>query len=405
MRVLIFEPKYVGHFLGFAAVTANAFDELGCQVTLLLPQEAQGTAQAKIKLAKLSDKVDVRYSIDVPKLYKRWVNAKFETKALSLALDEFPTEHLVLPSGDFVVSGLLLNGSLRRRLISLRSVDMVLHNCQQVYPELGTRQRTLCLLDRLAVSLARSVRLHTVDPFATSKDCVSHMSLFGNPLNPLPHFREESPGPFSQDDARESLGLPKDGKLLGSVGDLGRRKGTELLIKSFAKSKPSTNDYLVLFGLLSQTAKHELAKAQSLVDRGQIIFRDAFVSDLDFHKFFYAVDAIWAGFPHQVGIASTQLYAAEAGRPVISSDYGAVGWLTREYGLGRVLPGTVGHMTEAISWFHQSENWAPDPTGLSRLLEYHSTENFNRFITHAVRNRLKTNSNNGAVQLTSEGLK
>lgn len=403
MRVLIFEPKFVGHFLGFAAVTANAFAQLGCQVTLVVPVNAEGSDPAKVKLANLPDNVEVRFTIDVPKLYKKWTNAKFESRALSIALDEVPTDQLVLPSGDFVLSGLLTNRGLRRRIQLLGGVDLVLHNCEQVYPEIGIKKRCWCILDRLAVSLARGIRLHTVDPFATSSASVSRMGLFGNPVHPLPHFRDAPTNPPSQAAARAELNLPETGKILGSIGDLGRRKGTELLINSFVGSKPKPNNYLAMFGLLSGTAKEILKKNQPLVDSGQIICHDRFVTDREFFNFFYAMDAVWTGFPHQIGIASTQIYAAVAGRPIISSNYGAVGWLTREYGLGRAFPGTLKEMTDAISWFHQTENWSPDREGLDRLLSYHTTENFNRHVTFGVRQKMQPSAGESEAVQVAEG--
>ncbi len=388
MRVLLFEPKFVGHFLGFAATAAEAFAELGCDVTMLVPSRARGTVQAAIKLDNLPKNVDVRYEIDVPKLYKKWENAEFETEALTMALDRYPTDHLVMPSGDFILTGLMKHGSLRRRVKALGGVDLVMHSCQQVYPDLGIRQRTLCIFDRLAVSLARGIRLLTVDPYATSNASVSHMALYGNPVLPLPHFREIPADAPSQAEARAQLGLPPSGRLLGSVGDLGRRKGTELLIESFARSEPGPDDQLLLLGLLSKTAKDKLKEHQHLVDQGNVIFHDRFVTDSEFCSFFFAVDAVWCGFPHQVGIASTQLFAAEANKPIISSNYGAVGWLTEEYGLGRTFPGTIAAMSEAISWFHQTRDWAPDPEGLARLLNLHTTENFKRDLTAGIRQRV-----------------
>ena len=389
MRVLIFEPKFVGHFLGFAAATANAFAELGCQVTLMVPKQAKGTDQAKIKLAELPERVQVLYSLDVPKMYQRWTNAKFETAALAAALDEVPTDHLVIPSGDFVLSGLLKNGALRRRIKSLDGVDLVLHNCLQVYPELGIRQRWWSFLDRLAVSLARGIRLHTVDPYVTSSATYSRMSLFGNPVHPLPHFLEAPANPPSQAEARAALKLPAQGRMLGSIGDLGCRKGTELLIESFVGSQPKQNCHLVLFGLLSTKAKQLLKENQKLIDQGLILFRNEFVSESDFYNFFYAMNVLWAGFPHQVGIASTQLYAAIAGRSVLASDYGAVGWLTKEFGLGRSVPATLDSMTATIASLYEGEDWRPDPRGLRKLLDYHTTENFNRHITLALRQRMQ----------------
>lgn len=388
MRVLLFEPKYVGHFLGFAAVTARAFADLGCEVTMLVPSRAKGTTQADIKLGSLPENVRVRYEIDVPKLYKKWENAEFETAALELALERYPTDHLVMPSGDFVLAGLMKHGSLRRRVKAIGGTDLVMHSCQQVYPELGIRQRTLCYLDRLAVSMANGIRLLTVDPYATSEASVSHMALYGNPVLPLPHFREIPEYHPSKSQARIELGLPENGRLLGSVGDLGRRKGTELLIESFARSQPGPDDYLVLFGILSGTAREMLKQNQDLIDEGSIIVRDRFVTDSEFLNFFDAMDAVWCGCPHQVGIASTQLFAAEANRPIISTRYGAIGWLTEEYGLGRTFPGTVSAMARAIAWFLKTDDWTPDPHGRDRLLSYHTTENFNKHVTAGIRARM-----------------
>lgn len=400
MRVLLFEPKFVGHFLGFAAVTAKAFAELGCEVTMLVPSRARGTTQADIKLGNLPENVRVRYEIDVPKLYKKWENAEFETEALQIALDKYPADHLVLPSGDFILSGLMKHRALRRRLKAMGGTDLVMHSCQQVYPDLGIRQRTLCVLDRIAVSLCQGLRLLTVDPYATSDASVSHMALYGNPVLPLPHFREIPEYHPSKSEARAELDLPEHGRLLGSVGDLGRRKGTELLIESFAQSQPGPQDYLVLFGILSGTAKETLKQNQSLMDQGRIIVRDRFVSDSEFLNFFDAMDSVWCGCPHQVGIASTQLFAAEANRPIISTSYGAIGWLTEEYGLGRTYPGTVAAMSQAIAWFHKTEDWTPDPHGRSRLLSYHTTENFNKHITAGIRKRMPVEASDSEHILT-----
>ena len=387
MRVVIFEPKFVGHFLGFASVAAKAFADLGCDVKLLVPKLAQDTPQSRIKLGDVHENVEVVYDIDVPKIYQKWVNAKLETEALAAALDRYEVDHLVIPSGDFVLSGLIKNGRLRRRVKSLPGIDLVMHNCQQVYPELGIRQTIKCVLDRLAVSLAGRIRLLTVDPYATSNARRSCMAFLSNPVEPLPHFREVVTDRPSKHQARNLIGLPEQGRFFGSIGDLGRRKGTELLIDSYARSGPGENDALVLFGLLSGTAKETLQRHQKLVDEGRVIVRDAFVSESDFLNFFYAMDGIWAGFPHQVGIASTQLFAAEARCPVISSTYGAVGWLTDEYELGRTFQANLRNMSDALSWFHQAGEWAPNEEGVNRLLSYHTTENFCRCLTAALRKR------------------
>ena len=81
MRVLIYEPKYVGHFLGFATWAANAFARLGYDVVFAVPERAVDTQQAKVKLAQVLPSVDLQYVIDVPRQFDKWKNARFEANA------------------------------------------------------------------------------------------------------------------------------------------------------------------------------------------------------------------------------------------------------------------------------------------------------------------------------------
>jgi hypothetical protein len=387
MKVLVFEPKFVGHFLGFAAHACNAVRAVGCDVVLSVPQRAADSTQAAVKLGSLEPRVEVDFGFDVPVRYDKWVNARFETAALADQLERHRPDHVVVPSGDFVLPGLLRESRLRRRLGDL-GTDLVLHNPRQVYPGIGKRDRLAGLWDQLAVSMSRRLTLHTVDPFATSKHTAWPLGLWGNPVRPLPHFHDRWPQRPSRTDARRALGLPATGRMLGSIGDLGRRKGTELLIKSFVRADPGPDVALVLFGILSRTAKALLEDLAPWRNSGRIVVRDEFVPECDFRNFLFAVDAIWAGFPWQIGIASTLLHAADAQLPAIASDYGCVGWMTRQYGLGRTYPAEEQAMTDAIRWFEEHTDWRPDPQGTQRLLDYHNTENFERHLTARLRERL-----------------
>lgn len=385
MRVLVYEPKFVGHFLGFGAAAARAFAEAGAEVVLALSKQGRETPQAAIKLGGLPDRVRVDYACDVPKLYKKWVNARVETAALQRLLEEQPTDWLVVPSADFLVSGLLLRPGLRRRLGRLAGCDLVLHNCRQAYPDVGRREWPSVWLDRLAASLCPSGSLHTVDEYAVSESAAGPIAYGRQEAAFLPHFYEAQLGGVDRSAARARLGLAEEGRWVGSVGDLGRRKGTELLIESFARIDPAEGMRLALFGALSETAKETLQRHASLVESGRIVVRDQYVEESVFNDFFLAMDVVWAGYPRQVGMASTMLYAADARRPVVAVDYGGVAWTVRRYGLGVVGRRDPEALARAI---REAADRPPPAEGADAFLARNSTAGFNRALTARFRDRL-----------------
>ena len=384
MRVLVFEPKYVGHFLGFAAWAANAYARIGCEVTLLIPRGARGSLQAKINLEpRLHPKVSVEYLVDIPVLYHKWKNARFESDALFAIGPDLNCEYLIMPSADFLICGLLLNRSLRKWIRRLRGGDFIVHNCKQVYDNLGKKERIWLMLDRLAIDFARNITVHTVDPYAV-KDS-RRLSLFGTSVHGLPHPFDRVGRRKSRAEARSSLGLPERNCLIGTIGDLGVRKGTELLIRSFIASKPSQDTNLLLFGILSKSSRALIDQHQEYIESGQIILRNEFVSEETFLDFFSAVDLVWAGYPEHIGIASVILHAADAGRPILASNYGCVGWMANRYRLGKTAPPNVANMSEAIRDFSTSKKWGADRAGMGALLRYHTTPNFEQYLTSRCR--------------------
>lgn len=389
MRVLVYEPKFVGHFLGFAAAAARAFAELDCEVTLGLSAHAEKTEPARIKLKDLLPNVSVRFDCDVPKVYKKWTNARLEAQGLEAYLTAERFDWLVVPSGDFLVPGLLLNRGVRRRVSRLSGADLVLHNCRSAYPQIGLREWPGVWVDRLAVTRCSRHRLLTVDEYVVSGAAPGKIGIRGNPVSRLPHFFDRREPPVDQRRARKQLGLAADAAWIGSAGDLGRRKGTELLIEGFAHSCGESDTRLALFGLLSSSAKESLQRHPTLVGQGRIVTHDRYVADEEFADFFPAMDVVWTGYPRQVGMASTLLFAADAGRPVIAIDYGGVGWSVREYQLGVVCRPDSESVSSAI---RSSLRDKASPAGAETFLERHTTREFNRVLTEGIRERLNESS-------------
>ena len=384
MHVLVFEPKYVGHFLGFATYAANAFARRGCRVTMVVPQGAEGSDQARVKLSQRLPGVEVAYVLDVPVKYDKWANAAFESEALDACLADFPADEFVAPSADFLICGLAQRRPLRKRLQSFDRCQLILHNCAQAYPGLGKRERLDLLRDQWAVDRCRRLGLLCVDPFALSPQAVRRLGLWGQPVAPLPHPYDPISERPTRSAARVALGIPTEPWLIGSIGDLGVRKGTELLIHSFARYAHEQPGHLALFGILSKSARQALEEYPHLHDR--IHLRNAFVSEEEFVQFLAAVHVVWAGYPRHFGIASVLLHAADADRPVLASPFGCVGWMTREYGLGACIPTDPVGVAEIMARVSAPTDTSPFPDSRrAALIHDHNTSSFERVLAEHVR--------------------
>ena len=72
----------------------------------------------------------------------------------------------------------------------------------------------------------------------------------------------------------------------------------------------------------------------------QIIRHYNFVPDAEVPMYFYLSDIVLATYQRHVGMSGILIWAATAGKPVISSDYGLMGEIVRQYQLGLTLDST-----------------------------------------------------------------
>ena len=385
LHVLVFEPKYIGHYPGFASWTANAFRKAGHTVTLAVPMESRNTTEVEHRIHGIIDPaVEVRFCVDLPLSHERWVNARPEANALATAIDQFRPDHVVVPSGDFILNGLLVSPSARRAVRRVGGCDLIVHNFFQAYPRQGEKDTFWRMLDKLAVDFAPGMQIHTVDPFATSSDA-KRLSYFRKRVLPLPHPHARSDNTTSKLEARAKLGLDPTKRIVAAIGDIGARKGTNLFIDSFTAANTSPETCILLAGRVTRQTRIALNNAARLVRDGRITIRNEFLSDEEFSLSYRAADAYWAGYPRHIGIASSLLFAADRQTPAIGSDFGCVGWMIEEYGLGKTFAPTRAAMVEALEWFDTSRELKVDSDGRERLLSYHTLERFGDAITAAVR--------------------
>jgi glycosyltransferase involved in cell wall biosynthesis len=178
-------------------------------------------------------------------------------------------------------------------------------------------------------------------------------------------------------EARRALGVPIEGRYVATVGGMDPRKGIDLLLAAFARANLNNDDRLLLVGKMNQAMRELVARDYGkLVDAGRLQMVDRYVSDFELGCGFLAGDVLVTPHPQQVGSSGTMVRAAAAGRPVIASDFGWVGWVTKKFGLGTAI--NVRNLNAFAAAIESTLERPPDPRGgasADRFRRYHTVEN------------------------------
>ena len=144
---------------------------------------------------------------------------------------------------------------------------------------------------------------------------------------------------FDRTEARRALKLPPGGRLLVSVGNQDKRKGSDLLLRAFEqlKEKDDTSATLLMMGKFSDEIKSMLEEVSpSCKGQNQIVVRDEYVSDDQFQQAVVASDVVavpYRDVERPSGIVSR---AVAWGRPLLATDGGWLSWFINKYKAGHL---------------------------------------------------------------------
>ena len=149
---------------------------------------------------------------------------------------------------------------------------------------------------------------------------------------------ESSPTPQQVADIRRRFGVPPDRRLFLLFGDLRARKGLWKVFAALAHLTPEecAKACIAVVGYAEPQVEQRIAsEIAALAGKPMSVIRDArWVSDDDRDAWFDAADVVLAPYVRHIGSSGILMLAAAHRRPAISQDFGLMGRLTREYGLG-----------------------------------------------------------------------
>lgn len=218
------------------------------------------------------------------------------------------------------------------------------------------REKTL-----LSVILRRSYTrtLFSLDPFAVK---------YIHPVAPgkmiaLPDPVEVTP--VSGDrraQLREQLGIEAERQIFLIFGALNGRKGIYQTLEALLQLPENLSQKMCLLlvgqaNLQEQERMRSLKAAIAQSKPVQIITHFEFVSESEVQTYFSLADVVLAPYQKHIGMSGILVWAAATQKPVLSSDYGLMGEITRRHGLGITVDATCPEaITKGLAQFLTSKN-------------------------------------------------
>ncbi|MBE9028807.1 glycosyltransferase family 4 protein [filamentous cyanobacterium LEGE 11480] len=145
--------------------------------------------------------------------------------------------------------------------------------------------------------------------------------------------------PTQVEDLRSQLGIDPERQVFLLFGALSERKGLSKVMAALEELSPNLSQRLTLL-LVGPVAADDRANLDRQVERVQqnrsiqIIRQHSFVTDEQIQPYFQLADVILAPYQRHIGMSAILVRAAAAQTPVLSSDFGLMGEITRRHRLG-----------------------------------------------------------------------
>ncbi len=183
-----------------------------------------------------------------------------------------------------------------------------------------------------------------------------------------------------------NLGIEPHRQVFLLFGALDGRKGVYQLLDAISLLPDELCQQLCLL-LVGGTNSAEQTKIEAKVKAicqhkpVQIIQRYQFIPETDVTAYFHLADLVLAPYQKHAGMSGILLLAAAAGKPVLSSDYGLMGEMVRNYQLGHTIDSTIpDEISKGLTHYLLSSDSLGDRVKMQEFCQQHSVEHYTHLI-------------------------
>jgi glycosyltransferase involved in cell wall biosynthesis len=390
MHILIFDPLHKGHHLNWVRLLADAAAPFAQKITFATAAQVPGSPEFAEHLKQMPAHFSVDDSLGPIEItgrrFEGMILARRAWAGLQDAVRRHRPDHVYVPHSDLLhLAGSIPLLSSMKPAIDPSRVDAIVLGAPFAYRGLPFRQRRKAQSQFRGLRRLPFGRLLFIDPIAHEWIEKNHPSvarrsqLLPDPVTPV--------GTHEKAAARAELGLPANGRWISSVGVLDSRKGVDDLVAAFAAATLAPGDRLLLAGRATDSVRAAVAAAEAGLGPGRIFLLDRLLTNREIELAVSAADivAVSHRFPDHIGSASILIRAIAAGRPVLASELGWPGHVTRNHSLGWIYPTEPAARPKAIAESLAAAKdfvFSPDARAFAA---FHSVDGFAQILTAPLR--------------------
>jgi glycosyltransferase involved in cell wall biosynthesis len=387
MHVLVIEIVLTGHHVGYLTHCARTYLDNGHDVTIAIaPWHASDASLASLEReygaritvvhfdesacrGALSHNSDLRREFALWLLFFQMHRTRTRVKRV---------DYVFLPYLDYCLYAIGLLGSpfaaVRWGGICMRpSFHYQSRGVLAPRPRYRTVKRLLFLrlLRIRTLHALLSIDLPLIEDMKQSRATLGALKYLADPA--------ELVGTHTMGSARSALGIPDEARVVLVYGVVDRRKGLEQVLSGLCSTSIIGDFHLLVVGALSGWARDLLAgtDANYLRASGRLHVVDRFVSDSEQQMVFAACDVVWLGYREHYTMSGVLVLAATAGKCVVATELGLIGWYARRAGLG---PTISGESTEDVAYALNAAVAMRISNDCARIFATHTWDNFSRLL-------------------------
>lgn len=395
MHVLILEASLTGHHANYLERIATTFLAQGHRLTVCVRQEHSNNPLFARVQAQQPGRVAVKVIQPLPSWthalrrlgvvgseLTHWLMFKRSTEELSTAGQ---VDHVFFPYLDYCLHATALLGSPCGH-VSWSGICMRPSFHYSSAGVIAPKPKWRAIKERLFYRLLRQTSLNkllTIDELLeqqTRRKCPLDAQKLAFVPDPA-----ELTNNFDRVSARKQLGIPEQDFVVLVYGAIDGRKGVEHLLAGVRNKQFQKNLKILVMG------RHTPALKEKLLSEPQVLSIDRYVDTATEEAGFRAADVVWMGYNTHYGMSGVLVLAAVAAKPVLATQNGLIGWMTRRHALGTVIDcENSREVAQAIHILLATSHSDLSNTGMQTVRMRHTWIEFKRTLLQALPSQNKT---------------